>query len=123
MKKLFLLGILLSCASLFADGPVWETDLEAAKARAEKENKTILINFTGSDWCGWCKCLVLLELVYLGLKFVDYVVSVFECYYTVLHLLLKLLQFLLHALDLQVIRGLEILKLTSLNFSSLLSRP
>jgi hypothetical protein len=66
---------------------------------------------------------VQLELVYLDLKVVDYVVSVCECYYTVLHLLLKLLQFLLHALDLQVIRGLEILKLTSLNFSSLLSRP
>jgi len=57
MKKLFLFGILLSCASLFADGPVWETDLAAAKIRAEKENRTILLNFTGSDWCGWCKRL------------------------------------------------------------------
>lgn len=57
MKKLFLFGILLSCASLFAEGPGWETDLEAAKIRAEKEDKTILLNFTGSDWCGWCKKL------------------------------------------------------------------
>jgi hypothetical protein len=66
---------------------------------------------------------VLLELVYLGLKVVDYVVSVCERYSTVLHLLLKLLQLLLHALDLQVLRGLELLKLTGLNLGGLLSRP
>jgi hypothetical protein len=34
--------------------------------------------------------MVLLELVNLGLKVVDDVVSVYECYSTVLHLLLKL---------------------------------
>ena len=32
----------------------WMTDLEAAKARAAAENKAVLIDFTGSDWCGWC---------------------------------------------------------------------
>lgn len=32
----------------------WETDLEVAKQRAKDENKTILMDFTGSDWCGWC---------------------------------------------------------------------
>jgi hypothetical protein len=41
-------------------------------------------------WCGRCRRLVLLELVYLGLKVVDYVVSVCDHYSTVLHLLLKL---------------------------------
>ncbi len=30
------------------------TDWEAAKAKAKAENKPILINLTGSDWCGWC---------------------------------------------------------------------
>ncbi len=25
--------------------------------QAEKENKPIMVNFTGSDWCGWCKKL------------------------------------------------------------------
>jgi thioredoxin-related protein len=30
------------------------TDWEAAKAKAKAENKPILINFTGTDWCGWC---------------------------------------------------------------------
>ncbi len=32
----------------------WMTDFEAAKARAEAEGKMLLVNFTGSDWCGWC---------------------------------------------------------------------
>ncbi|WP_052572735.1 thioredoxin family protein [Haloferula sp. BvORR071] len=32
----------------------WETDLELAKKRAKEEKKDILLDFTGSDWCGWC---------------------------------------------------------------------
>jgi hypothetical protein len=43
---------------------------------------------------------VLLKLMNLNLKVVDDVVSVCECYSTVLHLLLELLQLLLHTLDL-----------------------
>ncbi|MEO5712634.1 MAG: thioredoxin family protein, partial [Luteolibacter sp.] len=37
-----------------ADVFKWETDLEVAKKRAKDENKEILADFTGSDWCGWC---------------------------------------------------------------------
>ena len=33
---------------------IWTDNFEAAKAQAVKENKDILIDFTGSDWCGWC---------------------------------------------------------------------
>ena len=36
---------------------LWTTDFPAAQAQARKENKLILMNFTGSDWCGWCKKL------------------------------------------------------------------
>lgn len=32
----------------------WISDFDAAKAKATKENKAILADFTGSDWCGWC---------------------------------------------------------------------
>lgn len=32
----------------------WMTDWEAAKAKSKAENKPILINLTGTDWCGWC---------------------------------------------------------------------
>jgi hypothetical protein len=61
---------------------------------------------------------VVLELVYLSLKVVDHVVSVCEHYFTVLHLLLKILQ---QALDLQVLHSLEFLILMGLNLGSLLS--
>jgi thioredoxin-related protein len=32
----------------------WETDFSQAKKRAETEHKMILLNFSGSDWCGPC---------------------------------------------------------------------
>jgi len=35
----------------------WLEDFEQAKVIAKKQNKPILIFFTGSDWCGLCKML------------------------------------------------------------------
>jgi thioredoxin-related protein len=32
----------------------WTTNLEQAIELAKKENKAVLVNFTGSDWCRWC---------------------------------------------------------------------
>lgn len=32
----------------------WGTDLTKAKQQASTENKYILLNFSGSDWCGPC---------------------------------------------------------------------
>lgn len=34
--------------------PKWYTDLDEAKAVAAKENKPLLVDFTGSDWCSYC---------------------------------------------------------------------
>src|ERR1035437_4775178 len=31
----------------------WGTDLSTALNQARSENKMVLIDFTGSDWCGW----------------------------------------------------------------------
>ncbi len=48
-----LLALLLTpLAALASEG--WLTDLDAAKKQAAAEKKDILIDFTGSDWCGWC---------------------------------------------------------------------
>ena len=41
-------------ASTFAAGDLWVTDFEKAKQTAAAEGKDLLIDFTGSDWCGWC---------------------------------------------------------------------
>ncbi len=51
--------ILICAAALLATllpswAAEWMTDLEAAKAKAAAENKAVLVDFTGSDWCGWC---------------------------------------------------------------------
>lgn len=32
----------------------WTTDLPKAQAKAKAENKLVMLDFTGSDWCGWC---------------------------------------------------------------------
>ena len=35
----------------------WLVNVDEAYALSKKTNKPILANFTGSDWCGWCKKL------------------------------------------------------------------
>ena len=40
--------------SVASDSLDWKTNLEEALEIAKKENKAVLINFTGSDWCKWC---------------------------------------------------------------------
>ena len=35
----------------------WLVNVEEAYALSKETNKPILANFTGSDWCGWCKRL------------------------------------------------------------------
>jgi len=57
MKAALLAGCLALAAVLSvsaAGSGVWKTDLPAAKTEARKDNKLILMDFTGSDWCGWC---------------------------------------------------------------------
>src|SRR6185369_1411948 len=56
MKKITI-GLLACCALLLNVGAAeseWMTDLPKAQAKAKAENKTVLMDFTGSDWCGWC---------------------------------------------------------------------
>ena len=33
---------------------LWQTDFKAAQAKAKQEKKYLLVDFTGSDWCGYC---------------------------------------------------------------------
>src|SRR5947207_13843939 len=32
----------------------WLNDYKKAQEEAKASNKFLLLNFTGSDWCGWC---------------------------------------------------------------------
>ncbi len=40
-----------------AQDQVWHTDMNSAVQISVSENKPLLMFFTGSDWCGWCKRL------------------------------------------------------------------
>lgn len=40
-----------------AENEGWLVDLEEAYQISQKTGKPIMANFTGSDWCGWCKRL------------------------------------------------------------------
>ena len=47
----------MACCALLQAGAAeakWLTDLPTAQVQAKKENKQVLLDFTGSDWCGWC---------------------------------------------------------------------
>jgi protein disulfide-isomerase len=55
MKKILIATL---AATIFwqanAAESTWLTDLPKAQAQAKSENKIVLMDFTGSDWCGWC---------------------------------------------------------------------
>src|SRR5580693_1129688 len=55
MKRL-LVGLLTlsTILSAGAEELEWLTDVPAALAKAKAENKIVFMDFTGSDWCGWC---------------------------------------------------------------------
>lgn len=45
----------LNCSGFaFAGGEGWISDFAAAKKEAADSKKDLLVDFTGSDWCGWC---------------------------------------------------------------------
>ncbi len=48
------LAAILGLGNAYAGGEGWTSDFEAAKKQAAQEKKSLLIDFTGSDWCGWC---------------------------------------------------------------------
>jgi thioredoxin-related protein len=45
-------ALLIAAASRAAE---WTEDYSAGLARAKKEHKLLVLDFTGSDWCVWCQ--------------------------------------------------------------------
>jgi protein disulfide-isomerase len=58
MRKIFA-SLVLICLVAFANAQElkWQTDFNAAVQMSIKSKKPIMMFFTGSDWCGWCKRL------------------------------------------------------------------
>ncbi len=59
MKKLLVLCCFFAATLALpaAEGADWSTDYKAALVQAKAENRHVLLFFTGSDWCSWCKRL------------------------------------------------------------------
>jgi protein disulfide-isomerase len=51
---LIILALLLSPALPVRADLTWSTDFKKAQEQAKTDKKLILVDFTGSDWCGWC---------------------------------------------------------------------
>ncbi len=66
----FTIGTSAMVSSAFAKAPEgWETDVEVALALAKKENKAVMLEFTGSDWCP--PCMMMAKKVFSKKEFVD----------------------------------------------------
>ncbi len=58
--KIWRLILFVIAASVFLSGQFaraesgWLNDYKKAQQQAKSTNKVLLLNFTGSDWCGWC---------------------------------------------------------------------
>jgi thiol:disulfide interchange protein len=66
----FTVGVAALSASAFANTPEgWSTDLDKALEKAKAEKKSVLVEFTGSDWCP--PCIAMRKNVFSKKEFVD----------------------------------------------------
>lgn len=75
MKSGMLLALLAllttGCAQqAVGEGANWLTSYDAALKQAAAEDKYVLVDFSGSDWCGWC--IKLDKEVFSKPSFIDY---------------------------------------------------
>jgi thioredoxin-related protein len=54
LRSFSCLLIAFSFMAAIAHGSEWQTDYEQALATAKSADKCVLLDFTGSDWCGPC---------------------------------------------------------------------
>lgn len=54
MGRLAMIALVLTPGLAIAGGKGWSHDMAAAMKQAKEEKKELLLDFTGSDWCGWC---------------------------------------------------------------------
>jgi thioredoxin-related protein len=54
MKSIRLLLLVSLLPSIAHTAPAWLMDFPKAQSQARSEKKAMLVDFTGSDWCGWC---------------------------------------------------------------------
>ena len=71
MKKLLVISLLFTSTIAFGqEKSKWYIDFEKAAQVSLQTGKPILADFTGSDWCGWCKKLK--KEVFITTQFKDW---------------------------------------------------
>lgn len=69
-RRFFCFSIALILIAASVSGSEWQTDYEQALAAAKAGNKCILLDFTGSDWCG--PCIQMNKVVFSKAAFLTY---------------------------------------------------
>ena len=80
MRKKLLLGLMtawLVMPGAQAEASTWETDIAKASTNASKAGSYLLLDFSGSDWCGWC--IKLEKEVFSKAEFKDYAKTNLVC--------------------------------------------
>lgn len=80
MRKYFITSLLIVITTLYClktEATSWETDFNKASSTAKASGKYILIDFSGSDWCGWC--IKLEKEVFSQHDFIDFAEENFVC--------------------------------------------
>ena len=57
MKRSVLIASLMLGGALLSSAGLWTENFDEALAQAKETGKYVLVDFSGSDWCGWCKRL------------------------------------------------------------------
>ncbi len=57
MKALICAVLAMLGTAFAASGADWSEDLDQALQEAGASGRYVLVDFSGSDWCGWCKKL------------------------------------------------------------------
>jgi thioredoxin-related protein len=55
LRRILACSAALILAASVAHAADWTEDYASGVAKAKKEHKLVLLDFTGSDWCVWCQ--------------------------------------------------------------------
>ena len=69
-RRFFCFSIAFILIAANVSGSEWQTDYEQALATAKAGNKCVLLDFTGSDWCG--PCIQMNKVVFSKAAFLAY---------------------------------------------------
>jgi protein disulfide-isomerase len=77
MKKYLLAVAAFVGGAMISSAGLWTENFDAALAQAKESGKYVLVDFSGSDWCGWCKKLD--KEVFSKKEFKDYAETNLVC--------------------------------------------